>query len=165
MSKKSDICSGLVLCIFGIAYYACSFMIKPTTSDVLGSRFFPRVSAVLLIILALVQIVKALVSKSNQNEDIQSDKADKTKGNLNLPLVLTIVALFAYYILILNIGFTITSILYLLFESYVLMSKEELKNKKLVAIVVIVAIVFPIFLNFVFHNLFSISLPAGVLFE
>ena len=77
----------------------------------------------------------------------------------------TVAALFAYYFVIQQVGFVATSIAYLLFESWILMNKKELGNKKLVAIVVVTDILFPIFLNFIFYNIFHIQLPAGRLFR
>ena len=79
-------------------------------------------------------------------------------------MFLTTAALFVYYVLVLQIGFTITSILYLLFEGAVLMQKEDLKNKKKMTILVLVAVIVPIFINTIFWKVFSIALPAGALF-
>lgn len=82
----------------------------------------------------------------------------------NRPLILTVAALFAYYILVLYIGFTITSILYLLAQSAILMSKDALGNRKTVAVMVLVSVIAPIFIHTVFWKVFSIALPAGKLF-
>ena len=82
----------------------------------------------------------------------------------SISLLLTVVALFVYYILVLQIGFTITSILYLLFQSAVLMSKDDFKNRKKVIILVLVSIITPIFINVLFGQIFLIVLPEGNLF-
>ncbi len=166
MKKKDEIISAIAVIIFGIAFYACSNMIQPTTSDVLGSRFFPRVAAVVLILLGAIQAAMAMKKGDVVKKAADVDTSDEgtVEAGFNLPLVLTIVALFSYYVLIRIIGFTITSIIYLLFMSWVLMSDKEKKDKKLVAIVLIVSIAFPIFLNTVFYQFFHIALPAGSLF-
>ena len=85
-------------------------------------------------------------------------------SRFNRPLILTVAALFAYYNLVLYIGFTITSILYLLVQSAILMSKDALGNRKTVAVMVLVSVIAPVFIHTVFWKVFSIALPAGKLF-
>ena len=161
-AQKKDIQSSVVIIIFAIAFYLFSFKIQPTTSDVLGSRFFPQAAAVLLVILNVVQIFRALTTKEKLTRE-QEEKIRK-EDRINKPLVLTTVLLFAYYFLCINIGFVITSILYLLSSSWVLMPEKDRKNKKIIIIAVIVSFVVPIFLNTVFYQVFRIKLPAGKLF-
>ena len=161
-AKKKDIASAICLILFAIAFYGFSFQIQATTSDVLGSRFFPRAGAVLLVILSLIQIVQALVSKEELTEE--AEKKMKQEDALNSPLVLTTIFLFAYYFLCTQIGFVITSILYLLGESFVLMPDEDRKKKGTILICIVLAIAIPLFLNFIFYNVFHIKLPQGSLF-
>ena len=157
--KRNDICSSIVFFLFGVFIFAGSYWIPATTSDILGSRFFPRVVAVLIGILSIFQLLSAV----GELKDV-GVKEEKEAANLNGPFLLTTVALFAYYLLVLGIGFTLTSILYLLFEGVVLMRKDELKDKKKMVILILVAVIVPIFLNTVFWNVFSIKLPEGALF-
>ena len=161
-ASKKDLQSAIAVILFAIAFYAFSFQIQPTTSYVLGSRFFPQAAAIILILLGLVQVVRSLTSKEKltAEEEARIEKNDR----INKPLVLTTVLLFAYYFLCITIGFQITSILYLLGASWVLMPEEDRKNKKMLLIVLIVSFVVPIFLNTVFYQLFRIQLPVGSLF-
>ncbi|MDO4268489.1 MAG: tripartite tricarboxylate transporter TctB family protein [Eubacteriales bacterium] len=156
---KSNLWSGAVFLAFGIFVFAGSWWIPATTSDILGSRFFPRAVAVLIIVLSGVQILGACsaLKKADRNED-------KEKWTLNKPLFLTVAALFVYYILVLYIGFTVTSILYLLFQSGVLMSKEDFSDKRKMIIMIAVSVLTPIIINGIFWELFSIALPAGKIF-
>ena len=143
--KRNDICSSIVFFLFGVFIFAGSYWIPATTSDILGSRFF------------------SAVGELKKLKDV-GVKEEKEAAKLNCPFLLTTVALFAYYLLVLGIGFTLTSILYLLFEGVVLMRKDELKDKKKMVILILVAVNVPIFLNTVFWNVFSIKLPEGALF-
>lgn len=160
--KRNDLYSGIAFLAFGVFVYAFSFQIKPTTSDILGSRFFPQAVGIIIGLLAIVQIVGAL-------NGIKAAKAgpaeEKKKAALSMPLVLTTVALFVYYFVIQLVGFVPTSIAYLLFQCYILMSDEERKNKKTVIIMALVSVLIPVFLNFVFWNIFRIRLPMGKLFK
>lgn len=161
--KKNDILAGIVIIILAAVYYVCSFQIQETTSDILGSRFFPQLAAVLLVVLAVIQIIQAVGTKSAGS----AKEKDISTGNqkLNLPLILTTVLLFAYYFLVLQIGFTITSIIYLLFASWILMPEDDRKERKILLMVICVSIIFPIFLNFIFYQIFSIQLPVGAVFQ
>ena len=160
--KRGDIFSGIVIGVLAVVYYVYSFQIQQTTSDVLGSRFFPQLAAILLLFLSAILIIQALRKKPEPEEE--NTKSENTK-KINLPLILTTVALFVYYVLILNIGFTITSILYLLFECWVLMPDNMKKNKKMLLLVVLVCVAVPVFLNTVFYSVFHIHLPVGALFR
>ena len=162
--KRNDIYSGIALILFAVFMYATSYMIQPTTSDILGSRFFPRMVAVIIAVLAIAMIVSAVGAL--KKADKASEEGEKTeKKPLSMPLVMTIIGLFAYYILISWAGFTITSILYLLFQGAVLMGKDGLKDKKQLIILVVTSIAVPIALNNIFWQVFRIALPAGNLFQ
>lgn len=154
---KNNILSGICFLAFGIFVFAGSFWIPATTADILGSRFFPRVVAVLIGILSVFQIILNMPALKVKEEG-------REKEGLNKPLILTAAALFGYYVLVLYIGFTITSILYLLCQSAILMAKEDFKNKKKVVIMLASSILVPIAINAVFWNIFSIALPGGKLF-
>lgn len=158
---KNNLYSGIAFLIFGIFVYAASNLIQPTTSDILGSRFFPRVVAVIICLLAVFQIA-ASAWKLKAESGERGETAGKRK--FSKPLWLTIILLFVYYILILYFGFTITSIFYLLAQSAILMSKDDFKDKKKIVIMLVVAIVVPVFINTIFWNVFSIALPSGKLF-
>lgn len=161
--KRNDVYSGIVMILFAVFLFAASYLIQPTTSDILGSRFFPRLVAALIGLLAAIQIICAAPALK---ESAQKEEKEETKetGKKSYALAITVIALFVYYILILQIGFTITSMLYLLVQGAVLMSAEDLKKKPKLLVLVLVAVLVPIFINTVFWDIFSIALPAGKLF-
>ena len=206
---RDNLYSGIGFLLFGIFVFAGSYWIPATTSDVLGSRFFPRAVSVLMALLAVVQMGGAwkragrpegrAIGEAAQKPELTGHAEQQQKPELtghaeqpqkpeltghaersqqpepsmpenaagsrfNRPLILTVAALFAYYILVLYIGFTITSILYLLAQSAILMSKDALGNRKTVAVMVLVSVIAPIFIHTVFWKVFSIALPAGKLF-
>lgn len=163
--KRGDIISGIVIAVIAVVYYILSFKIQFTTSDVLGSRFFPQAAAILLLILSVIMILQAIRKKPENSETGQAkEEVSQEESKINLPLMLTTIALFVYYFLILKIGFTITSILYLLFECWVLMPDNVKKNKRMLILVAFFCFAVPIFLNTVFYNVFHIQLPVGTLF-
>ena len=157
---RKNFTSGIAFLLFGIFIYAGSYTIPATTSDILGSRFFPRAVAVLIGILSISQMLLsagAFKAAAPNNEDM-------VKEALNKPLLLAVAALLSYYILALQIGFTITSIIYLFCQSLILMPTEDIKNKKKLIVPVLVSVIVPIAVNTIFWKLFSIKLPVGNLF-
>lgn len=164
-NKRKDIYSGVAMLLFAAFFYGTSFLIQATTSDILGSRFFPQMAAILIALLAVVQIIQACRKPAPAQEESASQTETAGKKRLSKPLVLTTLALFAYYLLTLAVGFTLTSIAYLFFEGMVLMDSKNRKDKKKVALLAVVSVVIPVFLNTVFWNVFAIALPAGALFE
>jgi putative tricarboxylic transport membrane protein len=161
--KRNDMHSSIALFLFGVFIFVGSFWIPATTSDVLGSRFFPRAVAIFMCILSAIQFMEASVELKKLKDS--GVKEEKEKAPISKPFLLTTIALFVYYILIRGIGFTLTSIIYLIFEGLVLMTKKERSDKKSVAVLLIASILVPIFVNFIFWNIFSIQLPEGSLFE
>ena len=134
--KRNDIYSSVAFILFAGFMFAGSYWIPPTTSDILGSRFFPRMVAFLIAFLAVFQLIGAVSFVKSTKEEVKEEK----KTGLNMSLILTVAALFAYYVLVLYVGFTITSILYLLAQSAILMSKDDFKNKKKIIILALVAV-------------------------
>ena len=157
---RKNFTSGIVFLLFGIFIFAGSYTIPATTSDVLGSRFFPRAVAVLIGILSIAQIILS----AGAFKAAARDNEDNVKEAVNKPLMLTVAALLIYYVLVLQIGFTITSIIYLFCQSLILMPAEDIKNKKKLIVPVLVSVIVPIAVNAIFWNLFSIKLPPGNLF-
>jgi len=161
-NNKKDVQSAIAIILFAAVFYAFSFKIQATTSDVLGSRFFPQAAAICLVLLGVIQIFRNIRSKEvlTEEQEAKIAKADQ----INRPLILTTVLLFAYYFLCMGVGFTLTSIVYLLCSSWVLMPDTGKKDKKTLLVIVLVAVLVPIFLNTVFFKVFHIMLPKGKLF-
>lgn len=157
---RKNFTSGIVFLLFGIFIFAGSYTIPATTSDILGSRFFPRAVAVLIGILSIAQIILS----AGAFKAAAHNSEDNVKEAINKPLMLTVAALLIYYVLVLQIGFTITSIIYLFCQSLILMPAEDIKNKKKLIVPILVSVIVPIAVNAIFWKLFSIKLPVGNLF-
>lgn len=158
--KKKNLCAGILMLLFAIFIYVGSFWIPETKSDILGSRFFPRCAAILMGILSTILTLTSL-PPDKAAEDVAKEKRSI---KWNVPLILTCTALLLYYIIIIQFGFVITSILYLFCQCLILLPKEDYQDRKKMAVTLIVSIIIPIAINFIFWKVFSIALPAGKLF-
>lgn len=157
---KKTIHSSIVYICIAVFLFAGSFAIPATTSDVLGSRFFPRLTSVLMLILGVQLLLSSNVKLKKMPKEAEEEKKDR----LSKPFLLTALILFLYYILVQWIGFIITSILYLVAQSVILMPDEDIRDPKKMRTPLVVAIVLPIILYFIFLKGFQIQLPVGNLF-
>ena len=67
--KKKNVYAGFLLLLFAIFIYVVSFWIPESKSDILGSRFFPRCTAVLMGSLSGILILTNV--NFNKSEEIQ----------------------------------------------------------------------------------------------
>ncbi|MCY1152251.1 MAG: tripartite tricarboxylate transporter TctB family protein [Sphaerochaetaceae bacterium] len=146
--KKTDLIIGIISCILGIISYVLTLNF-PTfgKSGVPGPEFFPRILAILFLIISVIQISKSFVEKNTKTQEIE--KVDYIR-------MLILIALFAFYILFLDIlGFFITTIIFLM----ILQKLVSVKFKTSIFVTFIIIMI--IFL--IFDKLFCVSLPAGII--
>jgi putative tricarboxylic transport membrane protein len=146
--KKTDLIIGILSCIIGIISYVLTLNF-PTfgKSGVPGPEFFPRILAILFLIISVIQISKSFVEKNTKTQEIE--KVDYIR-------MLILIGLFAFYILFLDIlGFFITTIIFLM----ILQKLVSVKFKTSIFVTVIIIMI--IFL--IFDKLFCVSLPVGII--
>lgn len=158
--KKKNVYAGIVLLLFAIFIYVVSFWIPESKSDILGSRFFPRCTAVLMGILSGILTLSSIGLKKRE----ETEEGLAQQAGLNYSLLLTCLALILYYLIILQLGFVITSIVYLFCQCLILLPKEDHRNKKKMMISLAISVLVPVAINFIFWKIFMIALPAGNLF-
>ena len=158
--KKKNVYAGLILLLFAIFIYVVSFWIPESKSDILGSRFFPRCTAVIMGILSVI----LTMSSTNFRKREETEDGPVQKTGMNRSLLLTCLSLILYYLIILQLGFVITSIVYLFCQCLILLPKEDYKNRKKIMLILAISVVVPVAINFIFWKVFMIALPAGNIF-
>ena len=153
-----DKLSGLVFLAFSIFIYAASYSIRTTKADSLGPQFFPRTVAVIMGILAVIQIFTAFTTKDKANTESESKSFA-----LNWPLILSIALLVAYCYLLKEVGFIVLTTIYLFCQIYLLFPKGSFANKNLLIISIIASLAVPAGIYYLFYYGFQIFLPAGIL--
>ena len=154
---KRDIVSAFIFIVLGVLIYAGSYSIIVTKADTMGPQFFPRLVAVCMIGLSIIQIIKS----------IMLHKKEKTETALNFKInkkvIISIIVLFAYALLVEKVGFLILTIIYVFIQIYLLLPQNKYKDKKTVIITSIVSVAAPVIIYFTFYEAFSIFLPPGIL--
>ncbi|MBQ4468858.1 MAG: tripartite tricarboxylate transporter TctB family protein [Synergistaceae bacterium] len=152
-----DKLSGLVFLAFSIFVYAASYSIRTTKADSIGPQFFPRMVAIIMGILAIIQIFTAFTR----------DKDNKESGSkgfaFNWPLILSIALLIAYCYFLKEVGFIVLTTIYLFCQIYLLFPEGSFANKKLLLISIVASLAVPAGIYYLFYYGFQIFLPAGIL--
>jgi hypothetical protein len=151
MSRRIiDILAGLVFLIIGIGMIYSTQGMKPIIPNDVGPAFLPNAIGACLIGLSVAKLVFALRSKE-----------EKSVGGMQLvgKGLITILITGIYVMVFRNLGFIISSIIYLLVQIPFLKQDEKVSIKAIVAI----SIVSPIVIYYIFVNLLNLMLPAGVL--
>ena len=151
--NKKEILSGVIFFLIAVALYAGSYAIVVTTNDAMGPQFFPRTVAVLMGLLAVVQVAGGLKKEKKEH-------GDGEKGGISIA---TMAILFAYALLVQTVGFIIMTAFYLMVQILLLLPEKSLKSRKGILITAALSIVAPIFIYQLFYRAFSIFLPAGLL--
>ena len=154
--NKKEILSGVIFFLIAVALYAGSYAIVVTTNDAMGPQFFPRTVAVIMGLLAVVQVAGGLKKE-------KKEQGDEGTGGFNARAAATIAILFAYALLVQTVGFIIMTALYLMAQILLLLPEKRLKSRKGIVITAVVSVVTPMFIYELFYRAFSIFLPTGLL--
>lgn len=133
----------IILCTMSgiVIYSASNFDMSYIGDSGLGPDFFPKVIAVILIILSVL----LFLSK------------DKTKQeNRNIKYTMMVIIIFAIYIFMIGkLGYLVSTILF----SFTIIS---ILKKNSIILKIIYSLIFPIGLYLLFTYIFKVSLPTGI---
>ena len=147
---KNLICSG-VFFLFGAFLYFESLSIKVLMTKDLGSGFFPKVIAVSIMVMAIVELIITLTNK----RIVKDEKTDRDiKGGL-----LTIMCMAAYIALYDPLGFLLSTALYL-FVQILILSTE--KNRR-IPLFALISVASSVVIYVIFVYAISMPLPTGIL--
>lgn len=105
--KYKDVVSAVIIFMAGLIYFILSFSIRQYGDAAVDSSFLPRILGGLLLLLSSVQIVSGI---RKANAISVSDK-DSMVGHVGyLPVVLTLLLMFAYAAGMKPLGFLLSTI-------------------------------------------------------
>lgn len=158
-NNYKDVISGLfIMAISSICFYMTFFM-KRLTVMAIGPEFMPRLVFGLMFVLGAIVFISAIVKlKKIDKNDTNGSESEKTKSILKTSFM-TLLLMVAYALCLAQIGFLITTAVYLFFQIMVLCPKK--KRKPL--LFGVVSIVTVLIVYFTFRDLFQLMLPEGIL--
>ena len=152
--KLTELIVDTFLLLVGVVLFISARGIDTGTALGQGSDFVPKLCTGLWIFLSVCLLVKELRTP---------DDGTKKLGINSAVLILTVILLFAYIYFLNILGFTVSSMLYLIIQM-LLFVPAKLRTAKNIIIFVVLAVVVPLAVNALFVNAFSLLLPEGVIF-
>lgn len=155
-----DLIAGAVLALCSIGYYIASHSIQSfgSNKDFISARTIPVAWAVLLLVLSVVLMVRSYAEIRHlkaTGEEIFSGRTPKDWLADNYAVIGTFIILFLY-------AFAMRPVVYLIVQVVLLTQRKKI-NKKLILKALILAVVFSVLSDYLFVELLSVPLPAGIL--
>lgn len=162
-----DLIAGAVLALCSIGYYIASHSIQSfgSNKDFISARTIPVAWAVLLLVLSVVLMVRSYAEISHlkaTGEEIFSGRTPKDWLADNYAVIGTFIILFLYAFAMRPVGYLISTFVYLIVQVVLLTQRKKI-NKKLILKALILAVVFSVLSDYLFVELLSVPLPAGIL--
>lgn len=148
-SKQKNVLIAVLFLVFGVALYWQSTGIRQRMKNDMGSGFFPKVVAVCIVTMAGVRLATALKEPSKAAEKSDSDPVGG---------ILTIVFTCLYAAAFNDVGFIISTGVFLLLEMLVLTPKE----KRNIPLIVGLSVITPLFVYALFVYAINSPLPKGL---
>jgi len=159
---KSNIGVGICGLLFAIGYYLETFHFKTNSKNLISVAAFPRIIGVMVALCATVMLIRGISAMRKIPKDAriaESMRAKNQKESGLLQVVEAIIVLLGAASVLKTFGFILTMPI-TMFLLFIILEKKESRNYKLYIILSIVA---PTVLYFVFYYCFSSLLPMGIL--
>ena len=157
--KHIDIYAGALILTIGAILLAASFFIPKGAAVTIGSDFMPKVTCGLMTVLGLWILKEGIEADKAYAKEAKPEQSESAKSGLSRSLVISVVLLTAYMLLFVRVGFLIMTTAYIGAQATLLAPEGHKEPVKFTIIGFIAAAV----IYFIFRNLFSLMLPAGIL--
>src|SRR5699024_1239985 len=157
-----NIFSSIVFMVISVVIYFVSDNIQSMTSMGLGPDFFPKVTSIIVLILNLYLLIQEIIKRKKKKEqkfgkkEIKNIIKVKLLNRVYLNASITIIILILYVYLISKIGFSLSSIAYLLVHFFILGERKAWN----VILFVFLAFIVSLAIFYTFRLGFSVRLPT-----
>lgn len=122
----------------------------------LGAAGFPRLIAIIILILAIINLIKGL-----RNNSKSTNMTIKEIFNEYKFVIILLTIFFVYIVLMKYIGFVLSTMIFLLSSQWILSNK----SKKNIPIIIIITLLISLGAYFFFTSYLTVVFPAGIFFE
>ncbi len=164
LKVKKDFAVSIFFAVLAIAYLYNAQSISvfsPFGQQGPDSKTIPNIIGGLMLLLSAILFITTLINwrktKSTETEKFTKKQIKK----FPIKLVISLVLLSLYIACYQDIGFIISSIVYLILQSFVLIPSE--KRKKWMLFITVLSIVFTVAIYYVFSKYLTLFLPIGIL--
>ncbi|MGE5631035.1 MAG: tripartite tricarboxylate transporter TctB family protein [Caulobacteraceae bacterium] len=155
--KYYGLISGVIVALFAVAYLIGSLFIRRSKVVSIGAEFIPEIYGFVLLFLAVCLIYQGIRDAKLFTPENAGTEAKKDTKNVFLTFVLII----AYVAVMEFLGFTLSSILFLILMNILLTPVNTKRNYIAIAVY---SVALSVGTYFLFHNLMYIPLPIGIIF-
>ena len=156
--KCRDLILGILMLALGVAYTILAQQVKTRpkiTPSYSSARIFPTLLGILLIILSVLLIIQGI--RNMKKEGAEEEKASAMSKVDLASIVLTFACMIVYIALLPQIGFILSTVIYLFFQITILAPKE----KRNILLFALIAVVFTAIAFVAFRIGLSQMLPRG----
>jgi hypothetical protein len=146
----------VIIFIFSIILFSATYSMKTMALASIGPAFVPRLIAVLMCALSVIEIGSSLFRSIEASTETEEER----KGVKKYSDILSIVIIFFYILILKRLGFILSSSLFLFFQIWLIQGKVK-KRKLITFAIVSICLASCIYLLFV--KGFSLILPVGIL--
>ena len=162
-SNYKNLGAAIVVLLIAVFLFIASFFVETSTVTTLGPEFMPRLIAVIIFLLGLLNLNTAIrdfkfLKKNGKLIPYEGAKTWKEKFYDNLDWVSGGLML-VYVFSIGTFGFLLPSIIYMFLQILLYTTM----NKRNYVLYIVVSIVIPSTIYFLFRNYFFLMLPQGIL--
>ena len=147
--KKRNLIVSFMFMAFGVFLLVESMGIKHMMKNDVGSGFFPKIIAIVMIAVSVIRLIMTLLEPSGETNTSDSDMVG---GWLSILLIV------AYVMAFRSVGFIIDTVIYLFIQMLILTPKEK-RNMLMIGIISIIA---PICIYTLFTYVINTPLPKGI---
>lgn len=162
---KKDFAVSIFFALLAIAYLYGAESISvfnPFGDAGPDSKTVPQIIGWLMLLLSIGLFISTFIKYRNTKAETSTNtQTDGTKKTVPVKLIVSLVLLSLYIALYQSLGFILSSIGYLILQSFLLTPPE--KRKKLSLFIVVLSVVFTIATYFIFSKYLTMSLPIGIL--
>lgn len=157
--KHGDyVVSGFFMALSVVMYALAARLPKSKVMSV-GPDFMPKVISIAVFILSAVLLVTTITERRVRAAEIAAAKDAEKKDYKRVILSFLMVLIYVYTLKL--VGFTITSLVFLPAEMFIL-APDDKRTKKDLLRYVIISVIFTLIVYFLFRYGFKILLPRGI---
>lgn len=150
--KKKDILVSVIFIALGVFMYIQSMNFKPLMKNDVGSGFFPKIVAIVIMTIATANLLLTFKNKDDDTKKSKAKNSDLFGGWIS-------VALIGLYVLVYNsVGFLISTAVYLFLQILVLCPKE----KRNIPLFGTISVLTSVFIYTMFVYVINMPLPKGI---
>lgn len=157
MTLNRDFITGAVVLCLGIVLFCLTYSINELTVSGVGAEFMPRLVAVMFGILGIIMMGLGM-GKSKTGAAGAEKKDDRAPNGYRL-VTLNILLFFLYLYALEDVGFLLTTPVYLFLQMWLLSAPDEVRFGRFA----VVSILTSVGSYYLFLKAFQVILPAGIL--